>query len=117
MRRRYGSPSSPPAVDAFALAIIAAGGPPAFPGFPAPDRATAGTARSGVRAAMAALRRVAPATGAYVNECDYFQRGWQKAFWGSNYSRLARVKRHYDPDGWLCVHHGVGSEQRERDGG
>jgi hypothetical protein len=32
----------PDALDAFALAIIASEGPPAFPGFPAPDLAAAG---------------------------------------------------------------------------
>jgi hypothetical protein len=57
-------------------------GPPAFPGFPALDLVAAGAYRSRVQAAMAALRIVAPETGAYVNECDYFQPDWQKAFWG-----------------------------------
>ena len=31
--------------------------------------------------------------GAYVNECDYFQKDWQKSFWGANYARLAGIKR------------------------
>jgi Berberine and berberine like len=39
-----------------------------------------------------------------------FQPDWQKAVWGPNYSRLARIKRRYDPDGLSFVHHGVGSE-------
>jgi hypothetical protein len=47
---------------------------------------------------------------------DYFQADWQKAFWGSNYSRLAAVKRKYDPDGLFFVHHGVGSEAWSGDG-
>ena len=38
---------------------------------------------------MKALRVAAPDTGAYVNECDYFQPDWQRAFWGPNYARLA----------------------------
>ena len=58
----------------------------------------------------AALRVAAPDTGAYVNECDYFQPDWQRAFWGPHYPRLAGVKRRYDPDGLFTVHHGVGSE-------
>ena len=106
---------NPDVVDAFAWAVTTADGPPAFPGFPAPDLATAGARRARVQAAMTALRAVAPNTGTYVNECDYFQPDWQKAFWGPNYSRLARIKRHYDPDGLFTVHHGVGSEARSPD--
>jgi hypothetical protein len=37
---------------------------------------------------MTALRAVAPNTGTYLNECDYFRRDWQRAFWGVNYPRL-----------------------------
>jgi hypothetical protein len=101
---------NPDVLDAFALAIITMPGPPAFPGFPAPDLVVAGALRSRVQAAMAALRVAAPKTGAYANECDYFQTDWQKAFWGPHYAQLARIKRQYDPDGLFVVHHGVGSE-------
>jgi hypothetical protein len=71
-------------VDAFALAMIGVYGPSAFPSVPKPDLVVAGAYRSRVRAAMAALRTAPPETGAYVNECDYFQPDWQKAFWGPN---------------------------------
>ena len=54
--------------------------------------------------------------GAYLNECDYFQENWQRAFWGSNYPRLADIKRRYDPDGLFTVHHSVGSEAWSADG-
>jgi Berberine and berberine like len=101
---------NPDVLDAFALAITAEAGPPAFPGMPAPDPVAAGPRRSRVQAAMAALRTAASETGAYVNECDYFQADWQKAFWGPNYPRLLSIKRRYDPDGLFAVHHGVGSE-------
>jgi Berberine and berberine like len=57
-----------------------------------------------------------PDSGAYVNECDYFQENWQRAFWGPNYPRLARIKRRYDPDGLFSVYHGVGSEAWSADG-
>jgi hypothetical protein len=107
---------NPDVLDAFALAIIAMLGQPAFPGFPAPDLVRAGAVRSRIQAAMAALRVVAPDTGAYVNECDYFQPDWQKAFWGPNYARLADIKRQYDPDDLFVVHHGVGSEDWSADG-
>jgi FAD/FMN-containing dehydrogenase len=65
---------------------------------------------------MKALRVAAPNAGAYVNECDYFQAEWQRAFWGANYPRLAAIKRRYDPEGLFTVHHGVGSETWSADG-
>jgi FAD/FMN-containing dehydrogenase len=108
--------SHPEVVDAFALVIIAAGGPPVFDGFAAPDLATANTHRDRVNAAMKALRVAAPDSGAYVNECDYFQSDWQRRLWGSNYPRLLEIKRRYDPDGLFYVHHGVGSEDWTDDG-
>lgn len=101
---------NPDVLDAFALAIIADAGPPAYPGLPPPNRAAGEASRARMRAAMGALRAAAPAAGAYVNECDFFQPDWQRAFWGGNYQRLARIKRHYDPGGLFTVHHGVGSE-------
>jgi hypothetical protein len=107
---------NPEVLDAFALAIIASAGPPAFEGLPAADLAVASARRSRVQAAMTALRTAAPDTGAYVNECDYFQPDWQKAFWGSNYSRLLEIKHRYDPDGLFIVHHGVGREGWSADG-
>jgi FAD/FMN-containing dehydrogenase len=106
----------PDAFDAFALAIIAAAGPPVFDGFPAANVATAATHRERVNAAMMALRAAAPDTGAYVNECDYFQPDWQKTLWGPNYPRLLDIKRRYDPEGLFFVHHGVGSEGWSEDG-
>ena len=65
---------------------------------------------------MDALRRVAPAAGSYVSESDYFLRDWQRGFWGTNYARLLRTKRRYDPDGLFFVRHGVGSEDWSEDG-
>jgi FAD/FMN-containing dehydrogenase len=105
---------NPDVTGAFALAIIGDIGRSLYTGAaPAPD-APARAAR--VHAAMAALRRAAPDTGAYVNECDYFQADWQRAFWGPNYARLLRVKRRYDPAGLFTVHHGVGAEAWSADG-
>jgi hypothetical protein len=105
--------TNPEVLGAFALAIIASDGPAPLPGVdPAPARDRARK----VQAAMTALKAAAPGAGAYVNECDYFQADWQRAFWGNNYARLARVKRRYDPDGLFTVHHGVGSEAWSADG-
>jgi FAD/FMN-containing dehydrogenase len=51
-----------------------------------------------------------------VNETNYFEKEWQRAFWGDNYLQLAQIKQKYDPDGLFFVHNGVGSEQWSRDG-
>jgi FAD/FMN-containing dehydrogenase len=103
-----GTAMNPGAADAFALAITAAAGPAAYDGLPPPNAALAATRRDRVQAAIAALRAAAPDAGAYVNECDYFQPDWRRAFWGANYARLERVKRRVDPTGLFRVHHGVG---------
>jgi hypothetical protein len=108
------TPMNPDALDAFALAIIAMDGPSLYR--VQPDLAPARANASSIKAAMTALRACAPETGAYVNECDYFQDNWQRAFWGPNYARLTRVKHRYDPDGLFTVHHGVGSESWSADG-
>jgi len=108
----------PQVLDAFALALIGAYGPPAFPGMPgaAPDLPKARLQASAVDAAMAPLRAVAPGAGSYLAESDYFLRDWRHGFWGDNYARLAAVKRRYDPEGLFFVHHGVGSEAWSADG-
>lgn len=108
----------PQVLDAFALAIIAGNGAPAYPGMPGADQdlPKARAEATAIGRAMDALLKLAPNAGAYVSESDYFQRDWQHAFWGTNYPRLAAVKRRYDPDGLFFVHHGVGSERWSADG-
>ncbi len=110
--------TSPAVLDAFALAIIATGGAPAFPGIAGnePNIASAREQRGKIDAAMNELLKVANRPGSYVSESDFFERGWQQSFWGTNYTRLAAVKRKYDPEGLFFVHHGVGSEQWTPDG-
>jgi FAD/FMN-containing dehydrogenase len=107
---------NPQVLDAFALAIIASGGEPAFRGLPPPDHELGRAHAAAVSRAMAVLLKAAPGAGAYCSESDYFQRDWQRAFWGTNYPRLAAVKRKYDPDGLFFVHHGTGSEAWSADG-
>ncbi len=106
---------NPDVLSAFALAIIADAGPSLYASRPAPSGQAAGRAAR-VQAAMKALRAAAPDAGAYLNECDYFQQDWQRAFWGHHYPRLAKIKQHYDPSGLFTVHHGVGSESWSADG-
>ena len=109
---------NPAVLDAFALAIIADGQPHSGPGIPGhePDLAAGRKAAATVVAAADALRAVVPNAGAYVSESNYFDKTFQKSYWGPNYPRLAEVKKKYDPDGLFFVHNGVGSEEWSPDG-
>ena len=108
---------NPAVLDAFALAISGAEGPPAWPGLPGhePDVAAARRDRAAVGRAMDELVQVG-AAGSYVSESDFFATDWQGAFWGPHYPRLLAIKDRYDPDGLFVVHHGVGSERWSPDG-
>jgi FAD/FMN-containing dehydrogenase len=110
--------TNPAAADAFALALIASAGAPAFAGIAGhePDLAAARQRAERVAAAMKELRKLVPDPGSYVSESNYFEADWQKAFWGPNYARLRAVKDKYDPEGLFFVHHGVGSEDFSPDG-
>jgi len=108
--------TNPDVLTAFALAIIATGGLPPFPGVPKLDLAIARRNAANVDAAAAELRKVAPRAGSYVSESNYFNAAWREAFWGVNYPRLKAVKAKYDPAGLFIVHHGVGSEDWSADG-
>jgi FAD/FMN-containing dehydrogenase len=109
---------NPQALGAFALAIIAGGERPRYPGMPqpAPDLPKARERAATIGKAMDTLLRAAPQAGSYVSESDYFQRDWQKAFWGTHYPRLAAIKNRDDPEGLFFTHHGVGSERWSADG-
>ena len=118
IERARDTATHPGMLEAFALAICAGGGEPAFTGLPgrSPDMAEARRCKEGVGQAMAALLKVAPDAGSYVSESDYFLSDWQRRFWGSNYPRLAAAKHRYDPEGLFFVRHGVGSEAWSEDG-
>jgi FAD/FMN-containing dehydrogenase len=110
--------TNPAVTEAFALVIIADGQKGAYPGEP---RASIDlkAAREDARAidlAAAELRKIAPSAGSYVSESNFFNRNWQRDYWGKNYSRLRAIKTKYDPDGLFFVHHGVGSEDWSADG-
>ena len=110
--------TNPAVLSAFALAIIAGGGPPVYPGIPGhePDLTVARQNAAKISQAMNELRRVVPAAASYVSESNYFNDSWQESFWGPNYSRLRAIKDKYDPAGLFFVHHGVGSEDWSPDG-
>jgi hypothetical protein len=105
-------------LDAFALAIIAGGGPPAYPGIPGhePDLKIARKQADEIKKSMDELRKIVPEPGSYLSESNFFERSWQRSFWGTNYPRLRAVKAKYDPMGLFFVHHGVGSEDWSPDG-
>jgi FAD/FMN-containing dehydrogenase len=110
--------TNPVVVDAFALAIVADGEGPAYPGLPRPafDLEAARKDARAIDMATAELRKIAPAGGSYVSEGNYFNASWQRAYWGTNYPRLRAIKTKYDPEGLFFVHHGVGSEDWSADG-
>jgi len=109
---------NPDVLNAFALVIIAGEGEPAFTGISGhePDLNNGRNQAGRINKAMDELMKVAPNAGSYVSESDFFEKNWQQSFWGSNYERLATVKKKYDPEGLFFVHHGVGSEEWSDDG-
>jgi len=109
---------NPAVLDAFALAIIANVGASRYPGLPGAPTDTAAPRADARRIdqATAALREIMSNGSSYVSESNYFNRDWQRAFWGEHYARLSKIKRRYDPDGLFFVHHGVGSEAWSADG-
>jgi hypothetical protein len=48
--------------------------------------------------------------GAYMNEANGYEVGFQQSFWGDNYPRLYRIKQKWDPSGVFISRKGVGSE-------
>ena len=111
--------TNPAVLDAFALVICAAEGPPAYPGIAGhePDAASARRQAAGDRRGRwMSCASCVPAVGSYVAESDFFEPDWQQAFWGANYARLLAVKDATIPDGLFFVHHGVGSEGWSADG-
>jgi FAD/FMN-containing dehydrogenase len=110
--------TKPAVLTAFALAIIAGAGPPAYPGILGHEPDLTGARRDAIdiEQAMDELRKVVPDAGSYVSEGSFFDPNWQQSFWGQNYPRLREVKSKYDPAGLFFVHHGVGSEAWSADG-
>jgi len=109
---------NPDVLNAFALAIIAGEGEPAFTGIAGhePNLIKGRYQAESINKAMNELKKIAPNAGSYVSESDFFEQNWQQSFWGSNYLQLAAVKKKYDPEGLFFVHHGVGSEEWSADG-
>jgi FAD/FMN-containing dehydrogenase len=64
-----------------------------------------------INRAMGFIKEVTPGAGTSSTEADFFHEDWQRNQWGSNYPRLLRIKRKYDPTNFFRVHPGVGSEE------
>jgi len=62
--------------------------------------------------AMGFIMEVAPGAGSYSTQANFLLEDWQDAQWGSNYPKLLRIKRRYDPANFFRVHHGEESEER-----
>jgi FAD/FMN-containing dehydrogenase len=109
---------NPAVLDAVALIISAAQGPPAYPGIPGhePNLSTARQQADAIDKAMNEVRKLLSNVGSYAAEGNFFDEAWRESFWGPNYARLLAVKDKYDPDGLFFVHHGVGSERWGADG-
>ncbi|MBV8584732.1 MAG: FAD-binding oxidoreductase [Verrucomicrobia bacterium] len=109
---------NPAVLDAFALIIVAAEGPPGYPGIPGhePDTAIARKYADAVEQAMNEIRKIVPNAGSYFLEGNFFDQNWQESFWGPNYPKLLAIKDKYDPDGLFFSHHGLGSERWSADG-
>ncbi|KAK2685878.1 hypothetical protein QWA68_015090, partial [Fusarium oxysporum] len=57
-----------------------------------------------------ALWQLDPASGAYLNEANAFEPGWQQSFFGRGYPRLYTIKDKYDPKRLFWCLKCVGSE-------
>lgn len=104
--------TNPSVFNADALVLMGAGSDKIISGVKdyQPDYKAAQVKVDIISAAMKNLVDLAPNSGTYANEADYFQKNWQQDFWGDNYSRLLSVKQKYDPQGLFYCHHCVGSE-------
>jgi FAD/FMN-containing dehydrogenase len=110
--------TNPKVTEAFTLVIVADGEGSAYPGEarPAMNLAAAHKDARNIDLATAELRKIAPHSGSYVSESNFFNNAWQHEYWGANYPKLRSIKERYDPDGLFFVHHGVGSEDWSEDG-
>jgi hypothetical protein len=110
--------TNPAVLNSFALAIIAGGSQSVYPGIPGHELnlPIARNEANQIDKSIEELRKIVPDAGSYLSESDFFERSWQKSFWGANYPRLLAAKQLYDPTGLFFVHHGVGSEGWSADG-
>ena len=97
-----------------ALAIVADGQGPAYPGVPnhEPDIARGRKAAATVHRCMSELCAIAPSGGAYLSESNFFESDFQHSYWGTNHARSPKLRRNTIP----MVSSLSGSEQWTPDG-
>lgn len=81
-----------------------------------PERLSAAEARARderVQAYVDRWKALSPGAGAYMNEGDPAEKGWQRSFFGRHYPRLLDIKRRWDPWGVFWATTTVGSEAWE----
>lgn len=61
----------------------------------------------------AALKRLAPDAGGYMNEGNRLNPDWKRDWYGSNYAKLERLKKRYDRDDLFYCPTCVGSDRWE----
>lgn len=59
---------------------------------------------------MKRWRDVTPGSGSYLNEADRLEPNWQQSFWGDKYTKLAQIKKDWDPKDVFWAVNAVGSE-------
>ncbi|KAI0010791.1 hypothetical protein F4779DRAFT_616230 [Xylariaceae sp. FL0662B] len=62
-----------------------------------------------------AMEAATPGSAVYLNEGNWAQPDWQHAFYGSNYERLLKIKKKYDPDDVFYALTAVGSDSWSQD--
>jgi hypothetical protein len=60
--------------------------------------------------AMPALKSLAPRAGSYMDEGDPTEDNWREVYYGANYEKLLKIKKHWDPKGVFWNKNGVGSD-------
>jgi len=70
-----------------------------------PDMLEARQGADHINKAMETLRRLAPDSGSYVSESNFFESGWQQSFWGHQswnyYLNHSLFVKHFDRwDSW-----------------
>ncbi|KAF2266794.1 FAD/FMN-containing isoamyl alcohol oxidase-like protein MreA [Lojkania enalia] len=60
-----------------------------------------------------AFREAGPDGASYVNEGDLNEPNWQTSYWGSNYPKLLKLKKKWDPEGVFYTQTTPGTENWE----
>lgn len=63
----------------------------------------------------AAMKKLAPNTGAYMNEADRLDPDYKNSFYGSNYNKFLSIKKKYDPSSLFYCPTCVGSDAFKQD--